>query len=57
MGFTLEAMRLPLEALGYEIVGELPVFGVFDKGKVKENNDILIEAAKLGSDLAESLLR
>ena len=25
MGFTLEAMRLPLEALGYEIVGELAV--------------------------------
>ena len=57
MGFTLEAMRFPLEALGYEIIGELPVFGVFDKAKVKDNNDILIKAAKLGSGLAESLLR
>jgi len=26
MGFTLDAMRLPLEALGYEIIGELPVW-------------------------------
>ncbi len=57
MGFTLEAMRLPLEALGYEVIGELPVFSVFDKAKVKDNNDILIEATKLGSELAESLLR
>ena len=57
MGFTLEAMRLPLEALGYEIIGELPVFSIFDRGKVKQNNAILDNAAKLGSDLAESLLQ
>ena len=56
MGFTLDAMRLPLEALGYEIIGELPVFSIFDKAKVKENNDILIKATKLGSGLAKSLL-
>ena len=52
MGFTLDAMRLPLKALGYEIIGELPVFSIFDKAKVKENNDILVKAIKLGSDLA-----
>ena len=57
MGFTLEAMRLPLQALGYEIIGELPVFSIFDRGKVKQNNAILDNAAKLGSDLAESLLQ
>jgi multimeric flavodoxin WrbA len=34
MGFTIEAMRKPLEALGYEIVGELSVFRIFDKAKV-----------------------
>lgn len=56
MGFTLDAMRLPLQALGYEIVGELPVFKIFDRAKVKENDEILKKAAKLGSDLAESLL-
>ena len=57
MGFTLEAMRRPLEALGYEIIGELPVFGIFDKAKVKEKKEILITASKLGADLAKSLLR
>ena len=57
MGFTLEAMRRPLEALGYEITGELPVFGIFDKAKVKENTSVLTQAFKLGSELARSLLR
>lgn len=57
MGFTLDAMRLPLEALGYEIIGELPVFGIFDKAKVKEHSEILDSAAKHGADLAQALLR
>ncbi|MBC2703688.1 hypothetical protein [Desulfobacula sp.] len=57
MGFTLEAMRLPLEALGYEVIGELPVFSIFDRAKVKDDNEILIKATKLGSELAEALLR
>lgn len=57
MGFTVDAMRLPLEALGYEVIGVLPVFRVFEKGKVKEDNEALIRAEKLGSDLAEALLR
>jgi hypothetical protein len=56
MGFTLDAMRLPIEALGYEIVGELPVLGIFDKAGVKEKTAVLAEAAALGSKLAESLL-
>lgn len=55
MGFTLEAMRRPLEALGYEVVGELPVLGIFDRAKVKERRDVLLAAEKLGTDLAESL--
>jgi hypothetical protein len=57
MGFTLDAMRLPIEALGYEIIGELSVFSIFDRAKVKENTEILIKATKLGSDLTKSLLR
>jgi multimeric flavodoxin WrbA len=57
MGFTLEAMRRPVEALGYEIIGEFPVFGVFDKGKVRDNSKILADASTLGADLAKSILR
>ena len=55
MGFTLEAMRLPLTAMGYEIIGELPVLRLFDRAKVKEENEILATAKKLGSDLAKSI--
>ena len=56
MGFTLDAMRLPLKALGYEIIGELPVFGIFEKAKVKEKKEILVKALQLGSDLARYIL-
>ena len=56
MGMTLEAMRLPLEALGYDIVDELPVFGVFDKGGVKKEAEVIAGAEALGSNLAQSLL-
>jgi multimeric flavodoxin WrbA len=55
MGFTIEAMRRPIIALGYEIVGELPVFGIFDKGKVKEKTDILVAASELGANLAKAI--
>jgi len=55
MGFTLDAMRLPLEALGYEIIGELPVFKIFHKGKVRDNKEILQKAITLGSDLAKAI--
>ncbi|HDQ41311.1 MAG TPA: flavodoxin family protein [Desulfonatronum sp.] len=55
MGFTLEAMRRPLMALGYEIVGELPVYGVFDRAKVKENLEALEAARRLGAVLARSM--
>ncbi len=56
MGFTLEAMRLPIEALGYEVIEELPVFGIFDKAKVKEQNDVLASAISHGVKLAKSFL-
>lgn len=55
MGFTLDAMRLPLKALGYEIIAEFPVFRIFDKAKVKNHTEILVEAERVGSDLAKSL--
>lgn len=56
MGFTLEAMRYPLEALGYEIVGELPVYGIFDRAKVKDKDEIMQKAIKMGRAFANSLL-
>lgn len=55
MGFTLEAMKQPLAALGYELVGELTVFKVFDKGGVKKDEESMAEAHALGQKLATSL--
>ena len=55
MGFTIEAMRIPIEALGYEVVGELAVFGIFDRGKVQDEDETLNKAIKLGNQLAISL--
>lgn len=55
MGFTLDAMRLPLEALGYEIIGELAVLGVFARGRVKERKTILTKASDLGTLLAQAI--
>jgi hypothetical protein len=55
MGFTLDAMRLPLEALGYEIIGELPVFRIFERAKVKQDPKILSKAVKLGEYLSKSI--
>jgi len=55
MDLTLEAMRLPIKALGYEVLGELPVLGIFDKGKIKEYPKILEKAEHLGKLLAKSI--
>jgi len=52
MDLTLEAMRLPIKALGYEVIGELPVLGIFGKGKVKEYPEILEKAESLGKQMA-----
>jgi multimeric flavodoxin WrbA len=56
MGFTLDAMRLPLQALGYDIIGELAVYGIFDKAKVNEKHSVLTKATKLGAELSRRLL-
>ena len=53
MGFTIEAMRKPLEALGYEIIGELSVYKIFDKAKVKKDKESIDKAYELGVKLAK----
>jgi multimeric flavodoxin WrbA len=52
MGFTLEAMKKPLTALGYEIIGELSVFKIFEKAKVKDDKSAISRAHQLGQELA-----
>ena len=55
MGFTIEAMKRPLEALGYDIIGELTVFRIFDKGKVREDGAAMQQAAEMGVRLARAV--
>jgi len=55
MGFTLEAMKKPLEALGYEVVGELPVFKTFDKSRVKNDKKSIDSAFRFGQKLAKHI--
>ncbi len=56
-GFTLDAMRLPIEALDYELIGELPVLGIFDRQAIKEQQQLLEKAEQLGNQLASQLER
>lgn len=55
MGFALQAMRLPLEALGYDIVAELPVLGLFDRGRIAKHQDLLDQARRAGRELAQAI--
>lgn len=55
MGFTLEAMQMPLEALGYEISLKFPVLGIFEKGKVAERPELIRTAEMYGEKLAKEI--
>ena len=55
MGFTLEAMKNPLQALGYEVVDEISVFKIFAKGKVKNDNNVMEQAREAGVRLAKAV--
>lgn len=55
MGFTIEAMKKPIQALGYDVIGELSVFRIFDKGKVKDDSEVIKKAYELGLKLAKAI--
>jgi len=55
MDLTMDTMRRSILALGYEIVAELPVLGVFQKGRVKESPEVLQKATELGKKLGAAL--
>ncbi len=52
MGVVMEAMRLPLAALGYDIVGELLAHPYFDAGATREDSAVMDRASELGRALA-----
>ena len=55
MDLTLDTMRRSIAALGYGVIGEFPVLGIFARGKVKEYPQILEKAEALGRRLASLL--
>ena len=55
LGVVMPAMRLPLEALGYEVMGELIAPGVFPAGMVKKDQAVMTRARTLGSQLGRAL--
>jgi multimeric flavodoxin WrbA len=55
MGFAIEAMQKPMEALGFEIVETMAVFKAFEKGAVKKDTDILDQAYQMGAKLGRAL--
>lgn len=55
MGFTLEAMQMPLAALGYRVLEPLPVLGVFGRGDIARQQQMLERAEECGRRLAGAL--
>jgi multimeric flavodoxin WrbA len=55
MGFTLEAMQRPLEALGYDVIKTFPVLSVFEKGKVAKYPEIIRTAEMFGEMLGKDV--
>lgn len=54
-GLALEAMSLPLKALGYEVTGELLAPLHFAPGSVKGDDAVMQRARDLGRELARAL--
>lgn len=55
MGFTLEALGMPLEALGYEVMEKFLATGCFSKGEVSKDEDILRKAFDAGRQIAMNI--
>ncbi len=55
MHLTVEVMRRSMDALGFGVVGEIPVFGIFERGKVREYPEILEQARDAGRHLGLQL--
>ena len=55
MGFTLQAMRWPLQALDYEVLGEVDAYGCFARGAVANSEEVLSRCDEAGRTLARAL--
>jgi multimeric flavodoxin WrbA len=55
MGFTAEAMSMPLEALGYRVVSTVKALHLFKQGEACGNNAALNDARGAGEKLLKTL--
>jgi hypothetical protein len=55
LGFALDALRLPLEALGYDIVSAMSVPSLFDRGIISSHQDLMEMGYNAGETLADAL--
>ena len=55
MGLTQEAMRFPLQALGYGIESEVSAYGYFAKGTVAQSEELMHKCEEAGRSLARSM--
>ena len=55
MGFTSEALRRSLEAVGCRVVESVEGHHVFARGAIKQKPEILTKAFKAGEKLARTL--
>ncbi len=55
IGVTLEAMRLPLRSMGYDIIREIEVYGLFDRGMIRGRPEVLDRALEAGLELGEAV--
>lgn len=53
MGFAIEAMAKPMEALGYQVREKFPVYGFFDRGFVRQDEEIMKKAYEIGYCLVD----
>ena len=55
LGFAMDAMRMPIQAFGYQVAGQMSVLGKFEAGIVGKDPSALNKASKLGKKLAKVL--
>ncbi|MEK6264329.1 MAG: flavodoxin family protein [Clostridium sp.] len=55
MGFTAEAMSMPLEGLGYRVIETVKVLRLFKKGDVLQSKDALEQVQKAGRKLEKTI--
>ena len=56
MGFTADAMKMPIEALGYRVVDMIKMLHLYEKKDAVKNNQSINEAKMAGERLARTLL-